>query len=146
MALFKPFNAPGFNTLGCKAYADPYSFTWQNPDNIRSDWRAEELFDAFVEREGFHPHTGTVKWFSSEANGVDADKYFYKYPAYIRRTVTMVAEAILDPFGHPNAEEVFVLNTEELATLYHLPGLVASVPTLPRIDSRKAVAPVNLPV
>jgi hypothetical protein len=141
-SLFKPFNAPGFNTMGPSAFSDPYPFSWNNPNGIRSSWRGEEIFDAFVEREGFHPHTGTIDWFTE----VDADRYFYKYPGYIRRTVTLTAEAILDPFGHPHADEVFVLNTEELATLFHLPGLVATVPTLPRIDSRKAVAPVNLPI
>ncbi len=142
ISLFKPFNAPGFNTMGPSTFSDPYSFSWNNPDGMRSTWRGEEIFDAFIEREGFHPHTGTVNWFTD----VDADRYFYKYPGYIRRTLTLAGEAFLDPFGHPHAEEVFVLNTEELATLFHLPGLVATVPTLPRIDSRKAVAPVNLPI
>ncbi len=146
ISLFKPFLAPGFNSLVPTTFADPYEYDWQNPKKVRSDWRAEELFDAFVEREGFHPHTGTIEWLSSGAKGSRSDGLFYKYPTYIRRTITMVVEAIFDPFGHPHADEVFVLNTEELATLFHLPGLVASVPTLPRIDSRKAVAPVNLPV
>ncbi len=144
LSFAKPFNAPGFNTIGFNMsdFANPYDYDWHNPKKIRSNWRSEEVFDAFVEREGFHPHTGVIKWFSSP----DADGLFYKYSGSIRRTVTMVAEAILDPFGHPHADGVFVLNTEELATLFHLPGLVATVPTLPRIDSRKAVAPVNLPI
>lgn len=144
MSLFKPFNAPGFNTMGPKAYADPYDFSWKNPNNMRSDFRAEEIFDAFIEREGFHPHTGTIDYLSGK--NPDADIAFYRYPTYVRRTVTMILEGIFDPFGHPTPDEVFVLNTEELATIFHLPGLVATVPTLPRIDSRKAVAPVNLPI
>lgn len=40
----------------------------------------------------------------------------------------------------------FVLNTEELATIYHFPGAVASTPTFERIPSRKAEAPSNLPL
>jgi hypothetical protein len=40
----------------------------------------------------------------------------------------------------------FVLNTEELATIYHFPGLVAQTPTLNRVDSRKATPPENLPI
>ena len=40
----------------------------------------------------------------------------------------------------------FVLNTEELATLFHLPGGVSSTPTFTRIESRKGEAPANLPV
>ena len=41
---------------------------------------------------------------------------------------------------------VMVLNTEELATMYHLPGGVAATPTFTRIESKKAQAPTNLPV
>ncbi len=40
----------------------------------------------------------------------------------------------------------FILTTEELATIYHFPGKIASTPTLSRIGSRKAKPPPNLPV
>jgi hypothetical protein len=40
----------------------------------------------------------------------------------------------------------FVLSSEELATVYHLPGAVATTPTLERIPSKKSEAPPNLPV
>lgn len=39
-----------------------------------------------------------------------------------------------------------VMSTEELATMFHLPGEVATTPTFSRIMSRKAEAPTNLPV
>lgn len=40
----------------------------------------------------------------------------------------------------------FILNTEELATIFHFPGLVAQTPSLSRVDSKKATPPENLPV
>lgn len=40
----------------------------------------------------------------------------------------------------------FVLNTEELATIYHFPGLVAQTPSITRVDSRKVTPPENLPI
>ncbi len=40
----------------------------------------------------------------------------------------------------------FVLNTEELATLFHMPGSVSSTPTFARVESKKSEAPTNLPV
>lgn len=40
----------------------------------------------------------------------------------------------------------FILNTEELATLFHFPGGVAQTPTFDRVVSRKAEAPSNLPI
>ena len=41
----------------------------------------------------------------------------------------------------------YVLNTEELATLYHFPGrIVAPAPAVPRIEAKKGEAPPGLPV
>lgn len=40
----------------------------------------------------------------------------------------------------------FVLNSEELATIFHLPGLVATTPGIPRVPSKKVEAPSNLPI
>ena len=46
------------------------------------------------------------------------------------------------PFKSVNT---FVFNSEELATLYHFPGLVNRTPTLERIPSKRSGAPINLP-
>lgn len=40
---------------------------------------------------------------------------------------------------------VFVLNVEELATLWHFPGQILQIPTLERIESKEASPPTNLP-
>jgi hypothetical protein len=49
-------------------------------------------------------------------------------------------------FHHPHKRKWFVLNAEELATVFHFPGGVAATPTFGRIESRKAEPPTNLPV
>lgn len=49
-------------------------------------------------------------------------------------------------FYPPYIAKPFVLNTEELATIYHFPGDVAQTPTFGRIGSRKSEPPTNLPV
>ncbi|MEI6296120.1 MAG: hypothetical protein WCO84_00550 [bacterium] len=50
-------------------------------------------------------------------------------------------------FYHPyKASPIFTLNTEELATIYHFPGAVSVTPTFTRIESKKAEAPINLPI
>ena len=46
----------------------------------------------------------------------------------------------------PFESKHLVLNTEELATMYHFPGSVAATPTLDRVPSKKSEAPVNLPI
>ncbi|MDQ3076598.1 MAG: hypothetical protein M3Q63_00875 [bacterium] len=48
-------------------------------------------------------------------------------------------------FYAPYDELYSVLTTEELATLYHFPGSAATTPGLPRIQSKRATAPTNLP-
>lgn len=40
----------------------------------------------------------------------------------------------------------FILNSEELATIYHFPGGVAQTPSLQRVQSKKSEAPADLPI
>ncbi len=49
-------------------------------------------------------------------------------------------------FYPPHDRLPFVLNTEELATIYHFPGAVAATPTFGRSESKRGEAPVNLPI
>ncbi|MCX6764105.1 MAG: hypothetical protein NTU58_00120 [Candidatus Nealsonbacteria bacterium] len=47
----------------------------------------------------------------------------------------------------PKSGGTYVLNTEELATLYHFPGWrVAPAPFVPRIEAKKGEAPAELPI
>lgn len=47
----------------------------------------------------------------------------------------------------PRAGGTFVLNTEELATLYHFPGrMVAPAPAITRVEAKKGEAPPGLPM
>ena len=43
-------------------------------------------------------------------------------------------------------QKPIILNTEELATIYHFPGSVAATPSLERIPSKRSQAPANLPI
>jgi hypothetical protein len=53
----------------------------------------------------------------------------------------------ISPFIFPNYfhQHTFVLNIEELATIWHFPGQILKVPTLERIESKEASPPPNLP-
>lgn len=53
-----------------------------------------------------------------------------------------ISPFIFPRYFHPYT---YVLNTEELATLYHFPGQILKVPTLERIESKEASPPPNLP-
>lgn len=52
------------------------------------------------------------------------------------------------PMFQDRSSETVILNTEELATLYHFPLKISGVvlPTLPRVESKKAGPPQNLPI
>lgn len=56
------------------------------------------------------------------------------------------AYALRSYFYAPYKKNPFILNTEELATLFHFPSRVTETPSLKRIDSRKSEPPINLPV
>ncbi len=46
----------------------------------------------------------------------------------------------------PTSEEVFILNSEELASLYHFPSRISAPPSvIPRVEAKKKEAPHNLP-
>ena len=49
-------------------------------------------------------------------------------------------------FYMPYIGSKMILNVEELASLFHLPGQVAKTPSLSRIPSKKSEAPANLPI
>lgn len=51
--------------------------------------------------------------------------------------------APLFPAHKPN---IFVLSNEELATIYHFPGMVSETPSFKRVDSKIAKPPSNLPI
>lgn len=62
-------------------------------------------------------------------------KKHHIFDAYVRRSY----------FYEPYKETPYVLNSEELATIWHFPGLVVGTPTLGRVESRKGEPPQNLP-
>lgn len=49
-------------------------------------------------------------------------------------------------FYEPAKKDPFVLNSEELATVFHFPGQVSETPTFERIEASKAEPPANLPI
>lgn len=139
LGIMRPYSTTTLNKMGLSP-SDPYDYPWQNTRKRRTPWRSEEMFNAYVEREGLMPHIG-----KRDTLDKNEDLFFFPYKTYVRNTWRMFYEAIFHPFDHPHPDDVCTLNLEELASLWHFPGAVAQTPTLPRIDSTKGVAPTNLP-
>jgi len=102
---------------------------------------------------------GSFKQFgSSSLNGfrpviTTSFKYWWQDP-FGKRSESLKRQVFNDYqnrvyFGTVIGTEVrkkMVLNTEELATIFHFPGKVAITPGLTRVKSRKSEAPTNLPI
>jgi hypothetical protein len=52
----------------------------------------------------------------------------------------------IDIFFPSHYPRIFVLSTEELATIFHFPGMVSETPSFKRIESKIAKPPSNLPI
>ncbi len=135
--ILRPFH--GVNSFIPKP-SDGYDYPWQDFMKRRVPWRGEEMYDEYVQRDGFTPY-------ASKRDGLDKfeDVFFWGFPMRTRRLWRTFFETVAHPFSYPQSDLVFTLNVEELATMYHFPGQTANIPTLPRIDSTKGVAPFNLP-
>lgn len=113
----------------------------------------------FFNKSNISGLTGSFKQFSSEyLNGFkpngDAWAPSFSFPWQDFRDIRqkkmrarfMAAYRRRAFFFAPEVGKAMVLNTEELATIFHFPGQVAAAPSLTRIGSKKSEAPSNLPI
>ncbi len=83
-----------------------------------------------------------------KANGTDFD---YPWQDYKNIRLNRIKTKTLDAFKRrmyffpPYQLKSMILTTEELASMYHFPGASVATPGLPRIPSKRAQAPTNLP-
>jgi len=103
IALWQPFNAPGYNGIGLDGsrWQPIFDYPWQDYNGMRETKMKVRIVDAYRLRSWFH---------------------------------------------HPYKFRHFMLTSEELATIFHIPGTVAKTPTLQRITSTRGQAPANLPL
>lgn len=116
--LFRPFSSGNLNGFGPSVQTFGFDFPWEDYKGIRATHFRKAQFDAY-KRRAFD--------FVNDLPSI----------ALIRGGKSMVISRLAHPF---------VLTTEELATIFHLPGGVAQTPTFGRIPSRKSEAPTNLPI
>ena len=118
-----------------------------------------------AKKEAFNPIsiTGLIATFRQYSSNDDVNGFKlgwftdFDYPwqdfRRIRRTHAekeMIEAMKLRSFFQPPFKNFegspIILNTEELATIYHFPGSVAATPTFERIPSKRSQAPSNLPI
>jgi hypothetical protein len=68
--------------------------------------------------------------------------YFYKAPRLLWSQRKIFARYLDRDTDGP----IFVLNSEELATIFHMPDMSAASPAISRVAAKKAGPPINLPI
>ena len=95
-----------------------------------------------------------------QAYSPSVESVFKQWTGLAKKEVAYIKEILIDgyrnraffypPFPHRHHHKYkprpFVLNTEELATIFHFPGGVTTTGGLLRSESKKAEAPTNLPI
>lgn len=142
-AILRSFNEDAFNTFvpDMSTFPDPFDYTWQDPYKHYSNWRKENLFNAYISRGGMFSLSGGM----GKGTKKILDNAMFNTPNHIRKIYSDISNILFHPFKPTRNKYGYILNLEELATLYHFPGEVAATPTLPRIDSTKASQPFNIP-
>lgn len=127
---FKPENTTSFD------------FPWQDRTGVKLIGKKDEAVAKIQKRKGFYKAHSNEDWY----NGIPERILQDIWEAFkIRFFSVDPAKAFKKPSVKDDPTR-FVLNTEELATVYHFPGQVSAAPSLKRIGSTKAEPPVNLPL
>lgn len=118
--------------FGKKEFYDP-----ANISGMTGSWKqyASESLNGFKPNSKFYSPRFSYPWqdFQNRRSNGDMEEAL---EAYKRRSF----------FYGPIMGEPIHMSSEELATIYHFPGQVASTPSFTRILSKKSEAPANLPL
>lgn len=96
--------------------------------------------------------TGAVKQFNAlDLNGFKPDKKMKTSRDFffVKRRVENVQRRLLWGYKYRSiwrGRKVFVLNTEELASLWHFPVLTVKAPQVKKTDAKRGEPPVSLPI
>ena len=115
--VFRQFAQPNCNELN-RINATQFDAPWSDPTGLALTKIKKRMLNFYRMRTFFHPPL----------------QYSIKYPSLF---------SIFFPSGKPS---LFVLSSEELASLYHFPGMVSETPSFKRIESKIAKPPSNLPI
>jgi len=119
--VFKQYNTQHLNSFETKSPNVKYA--WQDKGNLKVEADKKKIFQQYKARAFFYrefiPTGGMGSW---KSDGFRSKKDKYKS-------------------GTP-----FIMNIEELATVYHFPGDTAKTSGVSRVEAKKVEAPSNLPI
>lgn len=101
-------------------------------------------FRQFASLNSFKPNSGTMTFSKGYlAKIFPSDKGFLADQLVAKKKIE--AFQALKGRAFP-PEKYFILNTEELATIFHLPGLEVKAPLFPRVEAKKGQPPPGLAI
>jgi len=115
--IFRQYAQPYSNELD-RTNSTQFDAPWSDPTGLALSSIKKRMLNFYRLRTFFHPPL----------------QYSIKYPALL---------SVFFPSGKPN---IFVISNEELATLFHFPGMVSETPSFKRVESKIAKPPSNLPI
>ena len=115
--LFRQYATPNVNELE-RVNSTQFDAPWSDPTGLALTKIKKRMLDWYRMRVFFHPPI----------------QYAFDYPK------------ILAAFFPSHKANIFVVSAEELATLFHFPGMVSETPSFKRIESKIAKPPSNLPI
>ena len=89
--------------------------------------------------------TYNLNGFKPNGKVIPSINYVFKKTREYMRKRRLYTWAREREFTNSRAQQKMILNTEELATVYHIPSVVLEVPSLPRIAAKKTEPPPHLP-
>jgi hypothetical protein len=114
--LWRQYAAPSSNELN-RVNSTQFDAPYSDPTGLALVKIKKRMLNNFRLRTFFHPPI----------------QYSVKYPGIIKS------------FFPSHSPEIFVMSIEELATIFHFPGLVSETPSFKRVESKIAKPPSNLP-
>ena len=114
--LFRQYAAPNLNQLE-RINSTQFDAPWSDPTGLALTKIKKRMLDFYRLRTFFHPPL----------------QYSINYPG------------LISTFFPSHRPQIFVMSTEELATIFHFPGMVSETPTFKRVESKIAKPPSNLP-
>ena len=115
--VFRQYSQPYSNELS-RINSTQFDAPWSDPTGLALTALKRRVLNFYRTRTFFHPPL----------------QFSIKYPKVF---------SMFFPSGSP---QIFVLSNEELATIFHFPGMVSEAPSFKRIESKIAKPPSNLPI
>ncbi len=115
--LFRQYSKPSINELE-RINSTQFGAPWQDPTGLALTKMKKRMIDFYRLRTFFHPPL----------------QYSFKYPP------------LISAFFPANQPTSFVISSQELATIFHFPGMVSETPSFKRVESKIAKPPSNLPI